>query len=90
MYRGDIAFATLRGGEPAHAADIERLDGDRFGLQPADQYVEPDAVAADDDKIGEVGASNKLDFYGRPGRNALNVLADSDEPVGLAEGGYRA
>jgi hypothetical protein len=26
MYRGDVALATLSGGEPAHAADIERLD----------------------------------------------------------------
>jgi len=87
MYRGDVALATLSGGEPAHAADIERLDGNRFGLQPADQNVEPDAVAADDDEIGEVGAANKLDFDGRPRRNALDVLADRDEPVGLAEGG---
>ena len=77
------------GREPAGAADIERLDRDPFGLQPSDQHVEPDAVAADDDEIGEVCPADQLHLDRRAGGHALDMLADRDEPIGLAEGGDR-
>ena len=49
---GDIAFIALGGRQPARAADIQHLDQHAAGSQPADNRVEPDAVAADDHKVG--------------------------------------
>ena len=84
---GNIALATFCGGETAGAADIEHLDRDPLGLQPADQHIEADAVAADDDEVGEVRAPDQLDLDRSAGGRALDMLADRDEPVRLAEGG---
>ena len=55
--------------------------------QPADQHVEADAVAADDDEVGEAPrAADQLHLDRRVRRHALHMLADGDEAVGLAEG----
>ena len=58
MNRSDIALAALGRREPPGAADIERFDRNRIGVQPVDQYVEPDTMATDDHKIGEVSATD--------------------------------
>ena len=51
MDGGDVAFPALGRGQPAHAADIEQLDRNPLRLKPADEDVEPDAMAADDHEI---------------------------------------
>ena len=89
MDRRDIAFAAFSRGEAAGAADVERLDRDPLGVQPVDQDVEANAMAADHDKIGKVGTADQLHLDRRAGRHVLGVLRQYDEPVSLTEGGDR-
>ena len=46
-------------------------------------------MAADDDEFGEVCPADQLDLDRSAGGDALDMLADRDEPVGLAEGRHR-
>src|SRR5215472_9251505 len=88
MNGGNVALAAFAGREPAGAADIECLDRYPFGLQPIDQHIEPDAVATDNHEIGKVRPADQLYLDRCAGGYALDMLADRDEPVGLAKSGY--
>ncbi len=90
MDGSDVAFAAFRRGKTAGAADIEQLERNPLALQAACNDVEPDAMAADDHQIRQtMRAADELDLDRRSGGEALHLLADRDEPVGLAEGGDR-
>ena len=54
MDAGDVALAALGGFQPGEAADGEELRAHARLLQLAEQVIEPDAVAADDDEVGEL------------------------------------
>ncbi len=83
---GDVALAAPGRGEAAHAADVERLGADALLHQLADQQVEADAVAADDDEVGGFEPlPEQLDRHGAARIEDLGVLVDRDEAVGAAE-----
>ncbi len=48
-----VALAALGGGQAGGAADGEEFRGDAAALKLGEQIVEAEAVAADDDEIGE-------------------------------------
>ena len=82
----DIAFAALGGVQSCGAADGEKLRAHASLLQFAEQVVEPDAVAADHDEIGQLQfAAEKLHVDDRAGLDDLFVPADRREAVGAAE-----
>ena len=86
MHAGDVAFAALGRLESGHAADGEELRSHTALLQLAEQVVEADAVAADDDEIGQLQlAIEQLHGDHRARRDDLVVAADRGEAVGAAE-----
>ncbi len=88
---GDIAFAAFGRVEAAGAAYGKKLRADAVLLQFAEEVVEPNALAADDDEIGQLKvAAQKLDADDGSGLNDLFVAADGGESVGAAEGGDTA
>ena len=90
MDGGDIAFSAPRGGETAHTANVENLDRKTIGFETRGNDVQPDAVAADDNQIRRsMGTADDLYIDRRPGRDALCVLSDRDEAIGLRERGDR-
>ena len=81
---------SFGGGEAAGAANIERLHRNAFRLQPADQYVEANAMAADHHKIGEMSLADQLHLNRGSCSYAFRMLFDRNEPVCLTERGDRA
>src|SRR5499427_2417825 len=51
-------------------------------------HIEPNAVAADNHEIGKVRPADQLYLDRCAGGHALDMLADRDEPIGLAKSCY--
>ena len=91
MNPGQVALAPARGGDPARAADVERLDREPLALQPANDQVQPEAVAADQHEVRRTDApTDELDLDRGAAGHELRLAWHGDEPVGLAERGDAA
>ena len=55
-------------------------------MQPVDQQIEPDAMAADNDEIGEMSRTDQLHLDRRSGGDTLGLRRDRDKPIRPATG----
>ena len=90
MHPSQIAFAAPDGIESRGRADRQEFRAESRLLQPTQQMIQPDAMAADHDQIGQRQvAAQQLDLNDRRLLDDLLMPADGHEPVGMAKGGDR-
>src|SRR6516225_8875831 len=83
----NVALTALGRGQSSRAADVERLYQQSLRSQRLDDEVEPDAVASHNDEVGKSSrATDALHRHRGVTSDALDLCADSNEAVSLAEG----
>src|SRR6516165_7333647 len=86
MDAGQIAFAAAHRFQPGSAADREKFAPEAARLKLAEQKIQADAMAADDDEISRFQAlPQRLYLDPRAGLNIFLLTRDNEEPVCTAK-----
>jgi len=87
----ELNLPALRCREPPHAPDMKRLGAQTKARELADEEIEADAMAADDDDVRRFEIPPKELDGDRAARiENLIMLVDGDEAIRAAERGYGA
>src|SRR5262245_50612974 len=81
-----VALAALGRGQSSRAANVERLYQQPLRSQTLDDEIELDTVTSHNHEVGQLsGPTDSLHRHRRIASDALNLSADSNEAIGLAE-----
>src|SRR5262245_45007152 len=81
-----VALTAFGRGQTARAADVEGPYQQPLSSQTLDDEIESDAVTSHDHEVGHLSRpTDSLHRHGRIASDALNLSADSNEAISLAE-----